>query len=209
MVLGLAAYLLALLAAAAARNPRNALLWYRTPGLWASVSTVCFCVGVSGSIFCIIRSPPLYGTPKGGKGIAIFATQGQQQYLIEGLVVAALTVGCGLSLAMINVSSKLRVWAPLRHALVILGLTSFAVFAMEVAECYIYKTPWYSLKETVPKDLWGWFAAGLKKNSSLGKRLLRISEIWMYEYRDWGVFRKKVGSILGDWAQRTVGLQAS
>jgi len=209
LLLGLAAYFLALLAAGAARNPQSAIYWYRKPGLWAGVSTLCFCVGVSGSIFCIIRSPPLYGTPKGGKGIAIFGTQGQQQYLIEGLVVAALTVGCGLSLVMINQSSKLKVWGPLRHMLVILSLTAFTVCAMEIAECYIYKTPWYNLKETVPKDLWGWFSSGLRKNSSLGKRLWRISEIWMYEFKDWSAFGNKVGVILGDWAQRAVGLQQS
>jgi len=209
LLLGLAAYFIALLAAGAARNPKDALLWYRKPGLWASVSTLCFCVGVSGSIFCIIRSPPLYGTSKGGKGVAIFGKQGQQQYLIEGLVISALTVGCGLSMVMINWSSKLKLWGPLRHLLVILSLTAFTVCAMEIAEGYIYKTPWYSLRETVPKDLWGWFAGGLRTNSPLLKRLWRISEIWMYEFKDWNSFGSKVGPILGDWARRAVGLQQS
>ena len=201
LLLGLAAVAFAVLAAAAAYDPKEALYWFRSPSLWACVTTLCFCIGVSGSIFCIIRSPPLYGTPYGSKGLKIFADQGQQQYLIEGFVIAGLTVGCGAALALVVTAPKLPLWAPLKHIFVLIGLAAFLVCGLEVAEAYAFKTQWYSIHETLPRELWSWINGSLKKSSSLPKRILRISEIWMSDFKDWNSFGKKVGAILADyWA---------
>jgi hypothetical protein len=203
--LGIAGYLLALLAAVAARSPKEALFWYRKPAIWWCLSTLCFCVGVSGSIFCIIRSAPLYGIPYGGRSLEIFASQGQQQYVLEGVLVAGLTVTCGLALAMVVGAPKLPVGSFMRHVLVLAGMAVVAVCLLELADAYMFKTPWYSAKETLPKELWASIASGVKRSSSLPKRLLRLSEIWMFEFKDWASFGKKAQSLMGDWVAQLLG----
>ena len=207
LLLGVAGYFLALLAAAAVHaGPKVAMLWYRSPLIWASVSTLCFCVGVSGTIFCIIRSAPLYGRPYGGKPLEIFATQGQQQFVLEGVVVALLTICCGVALTIIAGAPKWPIGSFLRHVMVIVGMTVFIVCGLELMDAYVFKTPWYTTKETLPKAVWIYIASGVKKTSSLPKRLLRLSEIWLYEFKDWASFGKKSQSLLGDWASQMFGL---
>lgn len=197
--LGFVAYLLALLAAAAAEDPANAVLWYQSPKIWAIFSILCFGVGVSGSIFCIIRSAPLYGADR--QGVRIFAGAGREQYLVEGVLVALMTVGCGISGLLIYYGTKLPI-GPLRHVVVILAMSCFVVLCLEIGEAYIDKTRWYSVKETVDKPVWEYMTSTVKKNSGLVKRMLRLSEIWLVEYKDWAGFMKKVQSLLVDYVKR-------
>lgn len=67
---------------------------------WPTFSNkqICFGVGVSGSIFCVIRSAPLYGY--GREGPVIFADEGREQFLIEGIIISALTVRASLNLLL-------------------------------------------------------------------------------------------------------------
>lgn len=202
----LIAYFLALLAASAASEPQKAIFWFRNRWIWSVFSLLCFGVGVSGSIFCIIRGAPLYGG--GRKGVRIFAGQGRDQYLVEGIIIALMTVGCGLAGMLLVYGTKLRlplgIGAVLRHVIVLAALSAFAVLCMEIGEAYIDKTRWYQVKETVDPKVWEWLTSGVKKHSGIFKRAVRLSELWLFEFKTWEAFGKKFKSLLVDYVQRLV-----
>ena len=143
LLLGMAllAVLLALLISAAATDLDNAWLWYQSRYLWVLVSVVCYSVGVSGSIFCVIRSAPMYGWEGGHNGepvAKIFADYQREQYFFEGFIVAAWTVGCGLAGLTMYYVHKVPL-APLRHLLVIAAMTVFVVLGVEIFQAYVDK----------------------------------------------------------------------
>lgn len=202
----LVAYLLAYFASAASFNPSEAVFWYRSPRIWVFASMVCFIVGVSGSIFCVIRSAPLVGRYQ-GRGMTIFAGQGRDQFLLEGLIIGLLTVGCGVAGVLMVAASKIKSPEPLtRHVGVILGLAMFIVFGMEIADYYKMKTGWYQVKETIPPEMWAWMSGSVKKSSGLFKRLFRLSEVYINEYSTFTGFKKKAKSILLDYLSRKFSL---
>lgn len=153
-------------------------------------------MGVSGSIFCVIKSAPLYGM--GRKGISIFATQGRDQYLLEGLIVAFMTLLSALAAYFMNISTKLR-YPLLRHIVVILALAIWIVLGCYTFTTYRSKTGWYQLKDTLPPSLWSWMSASVKKSSTLPKRLWRLSEIWLFEAKDLSGFYKKFQALIVDY----------
>lgn len=101
-------------------------------------------MGVSGSIFCVIKAAPLFGMSRKG-GVSIFATQGRDQYLLEGIIIAFMTLLGGLAAYCMNASTKLR-FAVLRHAAVLLSMAVWVVIAYYTFETYRLKTGWYNLK---------------------------------------------------------------
>jgi hypothetical protein len=159
-------------------------------------------VGVSGSIFCIIRSAQPYGMTR--EGLVLFAPQGRDQFLIEGIVVALWTVGAALSYTFMLYATKLR-FPVLRHVLVLLSMTVFIVLLLQIWHAYVDKTGWYNLKDTFPVELWAWISASVKKTSPLSKRLLRMSEYWLYEAKDWSAFQKKFNAIVVDYLKKQYG----
>lgn len=62
------------------------------PGLSISRRQVCYGVGVSGVIFCIIRSIPIIGYNARTGTPRIFAERGREQFMLEGIIIAASTV---------------------------------------------------------------------------------------------------------------------
>lgn len=176
--------------------------WHRSSNFWCFISFIVFSVGVSGSISCIIRSAPLYGIGRDG-AIEIFADANREQYVLEGLVIAAFTLGAAMSIVLLFYSTKLP-YALLRHVVAIAAMSMFIVFGLQVWNAYIDKTRWYSLKETIPEQLWAYLTATVKKKSWLPKRLLRLSEYWLYEYKDWEGFQKRAKTLLIDYLLRIV-----
>ena len=154
-------------------------------------------MGVSGSIFCVIKSAPLYGMTR--KGVSIFAAQGRDQYLLEGIIIALMTLACGLAAYFLNIATRMRRFPVLRHVLVILSLAVFIVLGCHIFETYRMKTGWYHLKDTFPPELWAFFSSALKKTSSLPKRLFRLAEIWLFEAKDFATFQKKFQALLVDY----------
>jgi hypothetical protein len=157
---------------------------------------------VSGGIFCIIRSAPPFGFNRQG-ALSIFAPQGRDQFLVEGIIVALWTVGCGLAAYLVLQSTKLRI-PVVREILVLAFMTVFVMLGAEIWSAYVSKTPWYSLKETVPPPMWSYLTAGVKKNSDVFKRLIRVSEIWMFEIKglDFESFGKKFQLLVVDYLKR-------
>eukprot|EP01038_Epipyxis_sp_PR26KG_P005135 gene5135-7151_t len=192
--------LIALLVSAASFDFYKALLWYQNTNIWIIVSSICFAVGVSGSIFCIIKSAPLLGHTRQG-ALTIFATQGRDQFLLEGIIVAFWTIGCGIAISLLIYSTKLS-YSLLRHAGVILSMVIFIILSLQIWDAYVDKTGWYHLKDTFPPEVWHWFSSTIKKSSSLPKRLFRISEIWLYETKDLIAFRKKFDLLIIDYLKR-------
>jgi hypothetical protein len=62
----------------------------------------------------------------------------------------------------------------------------------------------YSIRDTVPKELWTYLTGSVKKSSGIVKRFLRVSEIYLYDFRDWATFRKKAKQITIDYIMKTV-----
>lgn len=200
-VLLIVAYCVALLAAAASTEPTKAIFWYQSPSLWVVVSLLVFGVGVSGSLFCVIRAAPLYGAG-GRNGVRIFAGQGRDQYLIEGIIIALMTVGCGMAGMLVYYGTKVPLGPVVRHVIVIAAMSAFAVLCMEIGDAYIDKTRWYSIKETLDPSLWTFLTSGVKKTSGLLKRLVRLSEYWLFEYKSWEGFTKKFKALIVDYVER-------
>jgi oligosaccharyltransferase complex subunit gamma len=202
IMLSAVAILLALLVSAASRDIGEAIFWYRNKYLWMTVTVICFCVGVSGSLFCYIRGAPNYAMEQRGT-IRIFAGQGRDQYFIEGLIIAGWTVGCGFAAILLFHSTKMP-FAIVRHVMVIFSLSLFIVLGIQIWEAYVEKTRWYQLKDTVPPELWNFLTSSVKKSSGLFKRLLRVSEIWIFDYKDWNGFTKKFKMLVVDYLKRSI-----
>jgi len=200
LALCLVSLLVALFVSNASYDVYGALLWYQSPRLWVLVSAVCFAVGVSGSIFCVIRAAPPLG--HGRQGAVVFAGQGRDQYLVEGLVVAAWTLGVGLSLFLMLAATRMKRFPLLRHCAVLLALSVCAVLLLQIWDAYVMKTGWYSLKETLPAEVWSFLTSSVKKGSGLPKRLLRMSEYWLLESRSWEAFSKKFQVLVVDYLKR-------
>ena len=159
------AYVLAFLASAASFDPAEALYWYRSSNLWGGLSSLLV-VGVSGSIFCVIRSAPLVGFYR---GLTIFAGAGRDQYLLEGIIISALTVGCGVAGMVMLGATKFRSPEPFtRHIMVILALATFIALGTEIAQLYQMKTGWYQFKDTLPPEVWAWISGSVKRAAVYG-----------------------------------------
>ena len=163
-------------------------------------SFLCFGVGVSGSIYCVIRSAPAFGIGRAGD-LKIFSGQSRDQYLVEGVLVAMMTLGAAMAMVLLQYSTKIP-FAIGRHVCVLFAMSVFIVLSFQIWGLYVDKTRWYSLKETLPEELWAWISSSVKKSSPIHKRLFRLSEIWLFDYKDWTGFEKKAKSLVYDYVLR-------
>lgn len=132
----------------------------------------------------------------------IFSGQNREQYMLEGLIISAVTIAAALSMVGLHYVTKIR-YSLLRHVGVIFLMSVFVVLSIEIFSFYTEKTRWYNLKDTLPSYVWSWITSTVKKNSGLPKRLLRVSEYYLFEYKDWSGLKKKVQVLLVDYVQRT------
>jgi len=129
-----------------------ALYWYRSPNLWLVFSIFCFATGVSGGIYCVIRSAPFYGMARDG-GLDLFSGQSRDQFFLEGLIVVCFTLGIALSAVLLHYSTRIP-YALVRHVFVLAFMSTFCVLCLQLWNMYADKTPWYSLEETLPENVW-------------------------------------------------------
>jgi hypothetical protein len=132
---------------------------------------------------------------------------GRDQYLIEGIIVALLTIGSGTALSFAYYMTKLP-FPVVRHVGVIFALTVVTVLLLQIWDAYVEKTKWYRIKETLPEGVWWFLTSSVKKTTSLPKRLIRLSEIWLFEYKDWNAFQKKFRQLIVDYIVRILGLES-
>lgn len=230
LVLG--ALFVASLVNAAVRDENYGLLWYRSRYIWMCVTgvrviaisyywlcsylscsifsmlvvQVCFGVGVSGSLYCVIRSTPLVGYAADGE-IQIFSGGNRDQFLLEGVIVAfwTLAVACGCVGMM---KSATLPSSAMRHVGVIVSLSIIIVFLTEICDLYGDKTEWYHVKDTYPSYAWSWLSVvsgPVKKQSRLWKRLLRVSELFLFDFRNWPSFKQRFQILLVDYLMRLWG----
>ena len=75
----------------------------RSKTLWAISSAGVYTCAISGLIFDIIRSPPMYyANPQNGQ-IMFFYPQSGNQFVVEGFVIGFLNLGCAVSLIFLGV----------------------------------------------------------------------------------------------------------
>ena len=66
---------------------------------------------------------------------------------------------------------------------VLLCATVSVVLLLQIWNAYVMKTGWYSLRETLPQELWAFLTSSVKRGSGPAKRLIRLSEFWLFESR--------------------------
>jgi hypothetical protein len=131
----------------------------------------------------------------------IFAGEGRDQFVLEGIVISLYTFGCGIALALIHWLSKFK-YPLLKHVLIIIALAIFVVCSMELWNLYKFKTRWYNLSSTLPPQLSVWLTSAVKKNSGFLKRFFRLGEYVLFELKDWEGFQKKFNSLIVEYGQR-------
>jgi len=191
----------------------------RSPNLWMTFTIMAFSFGVSGSVYCIIRSSPLYSVGRDGS-FSIFSTGGRDQTVLEGVVVALYTLGCSLGIYAMYFMSSFSMPMPkgkcnfipafipgaIRSVLVCAAAAFVILCADLLFRLYVSKTAWYHVKETIPPYLWTFYSSPLKKTSGLVKRLMRVTYIFVFEFVDWPSFRKTLQSYIGNYLLRSIGL---
>ena len=176
------------------------------------VSFAAFSVGVSGTIYCIIRSTPLYGFARDGQ-IEFFSGESRDQYLLEGLIVAGYVLGTATGLILMHYSTRLP-YAIVRTICVCISIGLFLSMGHNLWKSYIYKTSWYSLKDTLPAPVWHFMSSSVKKNSGLPKRFYRLIEIYLsddfdvFNGDDWRRLQKKFQTLIIDYIMRVMGFSS-
>jgi hypothetical protein len=177
-------------------------------------SLAAFGVGISGSVFCFVRKSPWVSTtldPATGvvTAIKVFAEQDRHQYLLEGVIVAALTLVCAGCLFVLSrladgdpgsetdadnrtpaadsdsLVSTLRhtVSSLCRHIVAVLLLSAAVLCVLLLFRLYTDKTDWYRLREALPPEVSEFFSGKVLKSSGLLKRFCRLAYLWVFEVR--------------------------
>ena len=114
----------------------------RMKGLWIAVSVGVYTCAISGFIFDIIRSPPMYHS--GSKGeIMFFYPQSGNQFVVEGFIIGFLNLACACALVFIMVAAPKFKSENNRSAAVIGGLVVFTVCFTQIRGYYRMKNRWY------------------------------------------------------------------
>ena len=201
--------ILAYVADAAFRAGKDAWYWYRSPRLWMLISFAAFSVGVSGTIYCIIRSAPLYGTARDG-GLEIFSGESREQFLLEGIIIAGYVLGAATGLILMHYSTTLSN-VIVRHICVCISIGIFLTMGQNIFESYTHKTSWYNIKDTLPAPVWEFMSSSVKKNSGILKRIYRILEIFLsddfdlFDGDDWRKLQLKFRTLIIDYIIRVMG----
>mmetsp|Transcript_3095 Transcript_3095/g.4730 ORF Transcript_3095/g.4730 Transcript_3095/m.4730 type:complete len:234 (+) Transcript_3095:228-929(+) len=204
----LCSFFIALLAHFVIKKPGRILLLVRSKTIWFISSMTAYFIGISGTIYCIIRNPPAWFDGNGNDLLTIFTSMGREQWKYEGLVTAFFQFMFAL-LVYLMMSVTRRKMNPILSTLsVCLCLTGIMYCSREFMALYELKTPWYSLQEVVPKTALNLISRGnVKKRSGIAARLLRMSEIWLFEYTGKEAFVKKFKVIVIDFLLRSFGIK--
>eukprot|EP01039_Chlorochromonas_danica_P007951 gene7952-8771_t len=115
----------------------------RHKGIWAVVSSGIYTCAISGLIFDIIRSPPLYyANPQAGQ-LMFFYPHSGNQFVVEGFVIGFLNLLCALALIFLAAFAphfKDEQW---RTGSMIAAVVVFVVCFRLVRSLYTMKNPWY------------------------------------------------------------------
>mmetsp|Transcript_3078 Transcript_3078/g.5391 ORF Transcript_3078/g.5391 Transcript_3078/m.5391 type:complete len:436 (+) Transcript_3078:22-1329(+) len=187
---------------------RAARGFLRSPRLWLGVSLACYAFGVSGSVYCVIRNPPKYiSQGVNFDRLELVSGGGRDQYVYEGLLVGAAAVAAGLALAAfaavaVPPRGGAKRWLVPRAVAAAVCLAVAIYSAQFLYTLYVKKTRWYSLGNTLPEGVKKWLGDSVKKGSGWAKRLLRLSEYFLFEYKDTAGLWKKTKVLVVGYALR-------
>lgn len=115
----------------------------RSKSLWATLSAGIYTCAISGLIFDIIRSPPMYyANPQNGQ-IMFFYPQSGNQFVVEGFVIGFLNLGCAISLIFLGIVAPKFKKEDHRTMAVLGGLISFVICFWQIRNLYRMKNRWY------------------------------------------------------------------
>jgi hypothetical protein len=115
----------------------------RNKSLWGVISGAIYTCAISGMIFDIIRSPPMYyANPQNGQ-IMFFYPQSGNQFVVEGFVIGFLNVCCALSLVFLGVVAPKFKSEEHRTMAVIGGIIFFIMCFWQIRNLYRMKNRWY------------------------------------------------------------------
>lgn len=174
----LAAAVLMALAATWVGGDARRLCFWRLPSAWMLGSFLVYAGGVSGLVYCVIRSPALLGADEKGRP-QLFSPGGRDQYVLEGVFVGALTLAAAGAVVMLVRTAKAgrgdatnTIW----------GITLIGVVAalfLRLLQFYRLKTAWYNPAEQVPEglsqaaaDAWQWLRQHAQQYLGIDLQLL-------------------------------------
>jgi oligosaccharyltransferase complex subunit gamma len=110
--------------------------------LWMLVSAVVYTCAISGFIFDIIRSPPMFhSNPQTGQRMYFYPQSGNQ-FVVEGFIIGFLNIGCAAAL----ICASLAATKPYRASgavPIIVCLVVFTACFTQIRSFYIMKNRWY------------------------------------------------------------------
>lgn len=88
------------------------------------------------------------------------------------------------------------------HAGLNVSLAFGMYFLLQLFNFYSMKTRWYQLSETLDPQVSAFFFQPIKKTSGWGKRLWRVTQIFVREYKGWDSFAKTATAMFVNHAKR-------
>lgn len=88
------------------------------------------------------------------------------------------------------------------HAGLNVSLAFGVYFLLQLFNFYSMKTRWYQLSETLDPQVSAFFFQPIKKTSGWGKRLWRVTQIFVREYKGWDSFAKTATAMFVNHAKR-------
>lgn len=179
------ALVVAILATFATFYPETVLKfpWSRT--IWMCGSFLIYFTGISGMIFCIIRSPPtfVYQNPK---QFQFIHTNGRQQFVYEGLLIGGIQLGAAVALILMIRSAKTTTRVSDRFQNLLVSIFTLAIFIYlwsALIGLYSRKNQWYTATQVIPSIKWI-------------RKLIKLGKYWVYHYTTLAAFFKKAQALL-------------
>ena len=231
LIIGMFSAIFALLASISEGDVIKLINIFRSSWIWMVVSILCFGFGVSGSVYCIIRNAPPFSHERDGT-INIWGQGSRDQTVLEGIAVAFYTISCAIAMFLVYIGSGFaNTWTNIdinipyltkgktiklpipgwlvnimRNLLVCAGLALFIVMGKHLCGAYLLKTQWYRISETLPPYIWQPLSSNVRKTSGLLKRLFRMSNVLLWEFKDWNSFQKKAKLLVVDYIYKSIGM---
>jgi len=188
------------------RQKAKFFFWNRT--LWYFISLACYAFGVSGMVYCIIRNPPTH-LARGKDMMEMISGESRGQYVYEGLLIGFSNIISGLSLVALYMTCKARPsrWMMLPRLLMSSFFLALFIYSLQFTYIlYVTKTRWYATSRTLPEQAQQWLDASVKKSSGWAKRIIRMSQYFLFEFKSLKALQKKVDVLIFGYAYRFPGI---
>ncbi|EWM24709.1 Oligosaccharyl transferase complex, subunit OST3/OST6 [Nannochloropsis gaditana] len=199
------AVLFAVLAAVAAYFLMDQWSWtktlpFRRP-LWLCFSYLVFAIATGGMIYCIIRRPPPFGITQ--QKVKLISTRDtSDMFVFEGLLMGFLQLAAGLAFVLTYFFASRRRQTLLQWIGINLSLAAALYFLHQIFGFYSEKARWYRIQHIVDPMMANFLFGNMKKGSGLFRRLVRLTQLWLYEFKDLVSFRRSAMSYLGKYIKR-------